>query len=91
MARGRVSAKRQRHARSVGLNLATFNVNNVANDPVPLFPYPGSPDYRKLWGEPDEWAWERAHDHYLKLFDQFSDVQEARPRSLQELELEAAL
>ena len=21
-----------------------------ANDPVPLFPYPGSPDYRKLWG-----------------------------------------
>lgn len=23
-----------------------------ANDPVPLFPYPGSPDYRKLWGPP---------------------------------------
>jgi B12-binding domain/radical SAM domain protein of rhizo-twelve system len=60
-----------------------------ANDPVPLFPYPGSPDYRKLWGEPDGFAWERAHDYYLKLFDQFSDVQDARPRRLQDLELEA--
>ena len=61
-----------------------------ANDPVPLFPYPGSPDYTKLWGAPDDSAWERAHDHYLKLFDRFSDVQEARPRRLQELELEPA-
>jgi B12-binding domain/radical SAM domain protein of rhizo-twelve system len=57
-----------------------------ANDPVPLFPYPGSPDYRKLWGEPDERAWERAHDHYLTLFDRFSDVQDARPQRLQDLE-----
>ena len=24
-----------------------------ANDPVPLFPYPGSPDYTRLWGPPD--------------------------------------
>ncbi len=32
-----------------------------ANDPVPLYPYPSSPDYRKLWGEPDDRAWERAH------------------------------
>ena len=23
-----------------------------ANDPVPLYPYPSSPDYRRLWGEP---------------------------------------
>jgi hypothetical protein len=61
-----------------------------SNDPVPLFPYPGSPDYRKLWGEPDDRAWERAHDYYLKLFDQFSDVQDARPAPLQELELEGA-
>jgi anaerobic magnesium-protoporphyrin IX monomethyl ester cyclase len=60
-----------------------------ANDPVPLFPYPGSPDYRKLWGEPDDEAWERAHDYYLGLFDRFSDVQEQRPRPLRELELEA--
>lgn len=62
-----------------------------ANDPVPLFPYPGSPDYIKLWGPPDDDAWERAHDHYLKLFHTFSDVQDARPAPLRELELEAAL
>lgn len=62
-----------------------------ANDPVPLFPYPGSPDYRKLWGEPDDHAWERAHEHYLRLFDEFSDVQDSRPRRLCELELGAAL
>jgi len=57
-----------------------------ANDPVPLYPYPGSPDYRKLWGEPDDHAWERAHDYYLGLFDRFSDVQEQRPVPLRELE-----
>jgi anaerobic magnesium-protoporphyrin IX monomethyl ester cyclase len=52
-----------------------------ANDPVPLYPYPSSPDYRKRWGEPDDGAWERAHEAYLAEFDQFSDIQEARPRS----------
>jgi anaerobic magnesium-protoporphyrin IX monomethyl ester cyclase len=62
-----------------------------ANDPVPLYPYPGSPDYRRLWGEPDDDAWERAHDHYLKLFDRFSDVQEQRPLPLRELERGALL
>ncbi|MDB5515402.1 MAG: radical protein [Tardiphaga sp.] len=61
-----------------------------ANDPVPLYPYPGSPDYRKLWGEPDDQAWERAHDHYLGLFDRFSDVQDQRPIPLRQLELEVA-
>jgi anaerobic magnesium-protoporphyrin IX monomethyl ester cyclase len=60
-----------------------------ANDPVPLYPYPGSPDYRKLWGEPDDHAWERAHDYYLGLFERFSDVQEQRPVPLRELELGA--
>jgi anaerobic magnesium-protoporphyrin IX monomethyl ester cyclase len=59
-----------------------------ANDPVPLFPYPGSPDYRRLWGEPDDAAWERAHAHYLGQFSAFSDIQELRPRPLRELELE---
>jgi anaerobic magnesium-protoporphyrin IX monomethyl ester cyclase len=59
-----------------------------ANDPVPLFPYPGSPDYRRLWGEPDDLAWERAHTHYLGQFADFSDIQEDRPRHLHELELE---
>ena len=57
-----------------------------ANDPVPLFPYPSSPDYRRLWGEPDEQAWERAHAHYLQQFDSFSDIQESQPLPLAELE-----
>ena len=57
-----------------------------ANEPVPLFPYPGSPDYTRLWGPPDEQAWERAHDHYLRSFDSFSDVQEKRPVRLRVLE-----
>ncbi|HEY3911114.1 MAG TPA: TIGR04295 family B12-binding domain-containing radical SAM protein [Stellaceae bacterium] len=57
-----------------------------ANQPVPLFPYPGSPDYRRLWGLPDDLAWERAVDHYLDRHAAFSDIQEALPRRLQELE-----
>jgi anaerobic magnesium-protoporphyrin IX monomethyl ester cyclase len=57
-----------------------------ANEPVPLFPYPGSPDYRRLWGLPDDGAWERAHAHYLSRFADFSDIQDERPRSLAELE-----
>jgi anaerobic magnesium-protoporphyrin IX monomethyl ester cyclase len=61
-----------------------------ANDPVPLYPYPGSPDYRKLWGEPDEFAWERAHEHYLAMFSQFSDIQEDRPVPLRALEIQVA-
>ncbi len=61
-----------------------------ANDPVPLYPYPGSPDYQRLWGEPDDFAWERAHAHYLSMFDQFSDVQDERPVPLSQLEAEDA-
>lgn len=57
-----------------------------ANDPVPLYPYPSSPDYRRLWGDPDDHAWERAHAHYLAAFERFSDIQEQRPHSLAELE-----
>jgi B12-binding domain/radical SAM domain protein of rhizo-twelve system len=57
-----------------------------ANEPVPLFPYPGSPDYRKLWGEADDHAWERAHEHYLKSYLQFSDLQDDHPLQLTELE-----
>ena len=56
------------------------------NDPVPLFPYPGSPDYRKLWGPPDDRAWERAHEHYLAQWERFSDIQDDLPLPLQELE-----
>jgi B12-binding domain/radical SAM domain protein of rhizo-twelve system len=57
-----------------------------ANKPVPMFPYPGSPGYTRQWGAPDDRAWERAMDHYLSHFDEFSDIQEARPRPLWELE-----
>jgi B12-binding domain/radical SAM domain protein of rhizo-twelve system len=58
-----------------------------ANDPVPLFPYPSSPDYRRLWGAPDEHAWERAHAYYLAQFSGFSDIQEAAPLDLAALEV----
>lgn len=57
-----------------------------ANDPVPLYPYPSSPDYWRLWGRPDDHAWERAHRHYLAQFDHFSDLQDERPLPLEELE-----
>ncbi len=57
-----------------------------ANEPVPLYPYPSSPDYRRRWGEPDELAWERAHEHYLDAFRRFSDIQESKPLPLAELE-----
>lgn len=57
-----------------------------ANDPVPLYPYPSSPDYHRLWGKPDDHAWERAHAHYLAQFSEFSDIQDERPHPLSELE-----
>jgi B12-binding domain/radical SAM domain protein of rhizo-twelve system len=57
-----------------------------ANDPVPLFPYPSSPDYRRIWGAPDDEAWERAHDRYLTEFDRFSDIQHGAPLPLRTLE-----
>ena len=66
---------------------AALRENGVwANEPVPLFPYPGSPDYRRLWGLPDDFAWERAVDYYLDRYAAFSDIQEARPQRLHELE-----
>jgi len=45
-----------------------------ANAPVPMYPYPSSPGYRAMWGEPDDQAWERAHDYYLRTFQDFSDI-----------------
>jgi len=62
------------------------NAGVWANDPVPLYPYPSSPDYRRLFGEPDENAWERAHSYYLEQFSRFSDIQDAHPLPLEELE-----
>jgi B12-binding domain/radical SAM domain protein of rhizo-twelve system len=57
-----------------------------ANEPVPLFPYPGSPDYARRWGPPEDDAWERAHAYYLEAFSAFSDIQDAKPLPLAELE-----
>ncbi len=59
------------------------------SEPVPMFPFPGSPEYVTTFGEqPDEAAWERAHSFYLQLFSEkgFSDVQAQIPASLTELE-----
>jgi hypothetical protein len=52
-----------------------------------LFPYPGSPNYRRLWGVPDDDAWERAVDYYLDKYAKLSEIQDARPRHLQQLEV----
>ncbi|HZY63313.1 MAG TPA: TIGR04295 family B12-binding domain-containing radical SAM protein [Edaphobacter sp.] len=59
------------------------------SEPVPMFPFPGSPQYVQTFGEqPDEQAWERAHSYYLGLFAErgFSDIQEQHPQDLAELE-----
>jgi B12-binding domain/radical SAM domain protein of rhizo-twelve system len=61
-----------------------------ANDPVPLFCYPGSPDYGKRWGAPDDLAWERAHAHYVGEVRRLSDLQDSVPMALPELEALAA-
>jgi B12-binding domain/radical SAM domain protein of rhizo-twelve system len=59
-----------------------------ANDPVPLFPYPGSPEYRRLWGVPDDNAWERAVDYYLDRHARLSEIQDTRPHRLAALEVQ---
>ena len=59
------------------------------SEPVPMFPFPGSPQYVETFGaQPDETAWERAHAFYLSIFADkgFSDIQAAQPLSLAQLE-----
>ena len=59
------------------------------SEPVPMFPFPGSPQYVTTFGaQPDEQAWERAHSFYLQLFADkgYSDIQEQQPLSLRQLE-----
>jgi len=61
------------------------------SEPVPMFPFPGSPEYVTTFGaQPDEHAWERAHKHYLELFADkgWSDIQEQAPLALERLESE---
>jgi anaerobic magnesium-protoporphyrin IX monomethyl ester cyclase len=64
------------------------------SEPVPMFPFPGSPEYVQTFAaQPDDLAWERAHEYYLQLFAKqgFSDIQEQRPLSLVELEKPACV
>ena len=59
------------------------------SEPVPMFPYPGSPLYTQTFGAaPDDFAWERAHQHYTSMFANkgYSDIQEPMPAALEELE-----
>jgi B12-binding domain/radical SAM domain protein of rhizo-twelve system len=59
------------------------------SEPVPMFPFPGSPLYVKTFGgTPDDQAWEKAHAWYTSTFAEkgYSDIQEQKPSSLGELE-----
>jgi B12-binding domain/radical SAM domain protein of rhizo-twelve system len=56
------------------------------NDPVPIFPYPGSREYSLRWGEPDEEAWEKALGYYLETNPILSDLQTRKPLPLSILE-----
>ncbi|HET9281918.1 MAG TPA: TIGR04295 family B12-binding domain-containing radical SAM protein, partial [Candidatus Angelobacter sp.] len=49
------------------------------SEPVPMFPFPGSPLYTQTFAAPpDDMAWERAHRHYTSMFAArgYSDIQE---------------
>jgi len=58
------------------------------SEPVPMFPYPGTPMYQQMFGAPDDHAWERAHHYYTKTFREkgYSDIQEAQPAPIEDLE-----
>ena len=58
------------------------------SEPVPMFAFPGTPDYFERFGPPDDYAWERAHQHYLSAFREkgFSDIQDQQPISIEDLE-----
>lgn len=63
------------------------------SEPVPMFPFPGSPLYVRTFGaQPDDRAWERAHGYYTAQFAEkdFSDIQEEKPLALEELEKQPA-
>jgi B12-binding domain/radical SAM domain protein of rhizo-twelve system len=58
------------------------------SEPVPMFPFPGTPLYAQMFGVPDDSAWERAHHYYTAAFGGkgYSDIQEPRPAALEDLE-----
>ena len=70
----------QEHLRSKGV---------WVSEPVPMFPFPGSPLYVQTFGaSPDDRAWERAHHFYTSTFDNkgYSDIQEQKPVPIEDLE-----
>ena len=58
------------------------------SEPVPMFPFPGTPNYQQMFGQPDDYAWERAHHYYTSIFSDkgYSDIQESQPLSIEDLE-----
>lgn len=58
------------------------------SEPVPMFPFPGTPLYTQMFGPPDDQAWERAHRYYTSAFSGkgFSDIQEQHPAPIEDLE-----
>ncbi len=59
------------------------------SEPVPMFPFPGSPLYARTFAAaPDDLAWERAHRYYTSMFATrgYSDIQEQTPVAIEELE-----
>lgn len=58
------------------------------SEPVPMFPYPGTPMYNQIFGPIDDQAWERAHHYYTNTFREkgYSDIQEQTPASIEDLE-----
>lgn len=70
----------QQHLRSKGV---------WVSEPVPMFPFPGSPLYMQTFGAaPDDQAWERAHRFYTSTFAAkgYSDIQEQQPMPIEDLE-----
>jgi B12-binding domain/radical SAM domain protein of rhizo-twelve system len=74
------------HIRAWQENLKKHGV--WVSDPVPMFPYPGTPFYQQKFGTPDDRAWERAHEYYTEIFrDQgYSDIQDQQPARIEDLE-----
>jgi B12-binding domain/radical SAM domain protein of rhizo-twelve system len=58
------------------------------SEPVPMFPFPGTPLYTQMFGLPDDQAWERAHRYYTSAFGGtgYSDIQERQPAAIEDLE-----
>ena len=58
------------------------------SEPVPMYPFPGTPLYQQMFGPPDDQAWERAHHYYTSVFQEkgYSDIQEQQPLRLEDLE-----